>query len=204
MPLNGAAFGSDLGGDAASRERTVATDSSGSRSDPCCRRQIGWPCNYGSQPWNTRPLCGPEHVLIGGSTNAPRILQPLRGVSEYYPPASLRSGETGRVVLVLLFNAAVFPGAGLFLPEIAGLTAGTGSVRPCARGSPQDRATTLSAFVAPVPRTAGHLVEPAACSDLSAGCSKKSASERSLCLNSVPGQSPQSYRLCHRAYAQPS
>jgi hypothetical protein len=65
----------------------------------------------------------------------------------------------------LLFNAAVLPGAGLFLPEIASLTEGTRSVRACALHdpraaalyrSPRERATTLSALVAPVPRTAGH------------------------------------------------
>jgi hypothetical protein len=37
---------------------------------------------------------------------APRILPPQRDASEYYPPASLRIGETGRVVLRFSVDAA--------------------------------------------------------------------------------------------------
>src|SRR5215472_17482748 len=36
---------------------------------------------------------------------APRIVQPPRDVGEYYPPASLRSGETGRIVLRFTVSA---------------------------------------------------------------------------------------------------
>ncbi len=36
---------------------------------------------------------------------APRVWAPPRDVSEYYPPASLRLGETGRVILRFTVNA---------------------------------------------------------------------------------------------------
>jgi hypothetical protein len=56
---------------------------------------IGAPCAAQSTP-------SPE----GRAAIAPRMLQPPRDASEYYPPASLRLDETGRVVLRFTVDAS--------------------------------------------------------------------------------------------------
>jgi hypothetical protein len=46
------------------------------------------------------------HSWAASPEEAPAIVAPLRDASEYYPAASLRSGETGLVVLRFTVNAA--------------------------------------------------------------------------------------------------